>query len=276
VETPVLAFQTLASGSSGNVALVRSRRAVLALDLGIPARRTLVQRLAEAGVPPGHLTAALVSHEHSDHLGWAGLKWCIDAHVPVLAGRATLLAATHLHRAKAGTDVPGGLLQEIRAGATYLVEDVEVTPFAVPHDVPTFGYLLRSGSGSARRTLAVATDLGCARDDLVPYFADADALLLEANYDEGMLRGSPRHPLDKARVASDHGHLSNVQSGRFLQAVASASRTLPRAVVLAHLSRDHNTPDLAVGTVGREAAAVVRTVPVATAPAFDPGPWIAL
>lgn len=276
METPGLAFQTLASGSSGNLALVRSRHAVLALDLGIPARRTLVQRLADAGVPPGHLTAALVSHSHSDHLGWAGLKWCVDEGVPVLAGRPTLVAATTLHRDKAGGDVPAGVLQEIRAGATYLVEDVEVTPFAVPHDVPTFGFVLRSGRGGDRRTLVVATDLGCARDDLVPYFADADGLLLEANYDEGLLRRSPRHPRDKARVASDQGHLSNVQSGRFLTTVAGASRTLPRVVVLAHLSRDHNTPDLALGTVGHEASAVVCRVPVTTAPASEPGPWIAL
>ena len=273
---PVLSFQTLASGSSGNQALVRSRRAVLALDLGIPARRTLLQRLGEAGIPPGHVTAALVSHEHSDHLGWAGLKWCVDAGVPVLAGRSTLVAATGLHRARAGGDVPAGVLQEIRAGATYLVEDVEVTPFAVPHDVPTFGFVLRSGRGGDRRTLVIATDLGCARDDLVPFFTDADAVVLEANYDDAMLRGSPRHPRDKARVASDQGHLSNVQSGRFLTAVAGASRNLPRAVVLAHLSRDHNTPELALGTVGREAAAVAGRVPVSTAPASEPGPWIPL
>ncbi len=276
MDEAILGFQSLVSGSSGNLALVTSRRATLVLDLGIPVKKTLVQRLADAGVGPGTVKAALVSHEHSDHLGWWGLRWCIEGRIPVLAGRSTLQFAAKLHRARAGTEVPAGLLQEIRAGATYLVEDIEVTPFDVPHDVPTFGYVLRAGRGGNRRTLVVATDLGCARPELLPWFTDADALVLEANYDEDMLRRSPRHYLDKARVSSDRGHLSNVQSGRFLKEVADASRTLPRTVLLAHLSRDHNRPDLATATVQAESGPVGTRVPLHTAPAFEPGPAISL
>lgn len=271
-----LTFQTLASGSSGNLALVRSRRASILLDLGIPVRRTLEQRLEHAGLAAGGIHAALVSHEHSDHLGWWGLRLCSERRIPILGGRSTLVAATGLWRAKGTGDLRPGLLQEVRAGATYLVEDVEVTPFEVPHDVPTFGYVLRSGSGGARRSLVVATDLGCARPELLPWFQDADAVVLEANYDVDLLRHSRRHPLDKARVASDRGHLSNVQCGRFLKDVAEASRALPKVVLLAHLSRDHNRPDLATGTVTLEAGDAGRRVPIETAPASEPGPAITL
>jgi phosphoribosyl 1,2-cyclic phosphodiesterase len=276
VNEAVLTYQSLVSGSSGNLALVTSRRATIVLDLGIPVRRTLLQRLADAGVGPGTVKAALITHEHSDHLGWWGLRWCVEGRVPVLAGRSALLLASKLHKAKAGSEVPAGLLQEVRAGATYLVEDIEVTPFDLPHDVPTFGYVLRAGRGGDRRTLVVATDLGCARPELLPWFVDADAVVLEANYDEEMLRHSPRHYADRVRVASDRGHLSNVQSGRFLGEVADASRVLPRTVLLAHLSRDHNRPELATATVQAESGPVGQRVPLHTAPALEPGPVIVL
>ncbi len=276
MDDSVLSFRTLASGSSGNLAIVRSRRATLLMDLGIPTKKLLLQRLGEAGIVPGGVTAALVSHEHSDHVNWFGLQWCVAHRVPILGNRYALRFASSLYRAKSGHDVPDGLLQEVRAGSSYLVEDVEVTPFDVPHDVPTFGYVLRSGRGGLRRKVVVATDLGCARPELLPWFTDADAVILEANYDVEMLRRSPRHPLDKARVASDHGHLSNVQSGRFLKEIWEASRTLPKATLLAHLSRDHNRPELAENTVRYEAGPAGGRVPVHTAPAFEPGPEILL
>ncbi len=271
MDSPVLTFQTLASGSSGNLAVVRSRRATILLDLGIQVQRDLLQRLASAGVDPAATTAALVSHEHSDHLGAFGLRWCVDHRVPVLAGRSALVAAAELHRNKMSREVPAGLLQEVRAGATYLVQDMEVTPFDVPHDVPTFGYVIRTGTGDARKTIVVATDLGCARQELLPWFTDADAIVIEANYDEGMLSRSHRHPRDRARVASDRGHLSNTQSGVFLREVIEASRNRPRCILLAHLSRDHNRPELATETVLHQLASAGRGVPLHAAPASMAG-----
>ena len=78
-------------------------------------------------------------------------------------------------------------------------------------------------------------------------FLDSDLILIEANYDDEMLNRSPR--LDRGRVGSNVGHFSNAQAGKFLVRVLQESRKSPQAVVLCHLSADHNTPELARRTV---------------------------
>jgi len=93
----------------------------------------------------------------------------------------------------------------------------------------------------------MATDLGHNGNGLFEEFIDSDLILIEANYDENMLNQSRR--IDKNRVGSDHGHLSNFQAGKFLARVFQESSKIPSAVILCHLSRDHNTPELARGTV---------------------------
>jgi len=269
----MLRFRSLRSGSSGNMALVESAGAKVAIDLGIPTRRDLLEEVLQNGFGSGGGPAVvLISHRHADHLAWAGLRWNRESRIPLMGHREALDAAATLYRQKTGRAMPMDGVQEIHAGATYLVGDLEVVPFEVSHDVRTFGFLFRTGMGGMQRRLALATDLGHVGEQELPYFRDADGVVIEANYDEKMLRESPRHPVDKARVASDRGHLSNLQCGGFLQAVGECSVRLPRVVVLAHLSRDHNRPRLAEETVRRTARALDHRVPVVTAPAFEPGP----
>lgn len=255
------------------MALVETSRARVAVDLGIPARRDLLEEVRLNGFGAGPCPVAVViSHVHSDHLGWAGLRWNREARIPLMGHGEALAAAADLYRRKTGREMPWDGVQEIRPGATYLVGDLEMTPFEVSHDVRTFGFLFRTGVGGMQRRLVVATDLGRAGEEELPYFRDVDGVVIEANYDEGMLRRSTRHPRDKARVASPQGHLSNVQCGGFLQVAGECSIRLPRAVVLAHLSRDHNEPGLAEETVRRVARCLDHHVPVLTAPAFEAGP----
>lgn len=271
---PVLSVQTLASGSSGNMAVIRSARSTLVLDLGLPSGRATGRALAEAGVEVHDIRAVLVSHAHTDHLHRAALQWFAGARVPILAGPETARAAARLCEGN-GRPLEPGRLVPVRAGATYLVDDVEVTPFAVPHDVPTYGFTFVARGRDGTHKVTVATDLGCAPDRLLPHFADADAILIEANYNEDRLRRSRRHPLDKARVQSDRGHLSNLDAGRFLGRVLAASERPPSSVLLVHLSGDHNDPDLAIEDVrsamGRASALVSW---VAAAPRRGSGPLI--
>lgn len=268
----VLSVQTLASGSSGNMAVIRSARATLVLDMGLPSGRATGRALAEVGVEVHDIRAVLVSHAHTDHLHRAALQWFAAAGVPILAGPETARAAARLCD---GNGREPGCLVPVRAGATYLVEDIEVTPFSVPHDVPTYGFTFVAHGKAGPRKVTVATDLGCAPDPLLPHFADADAILIEANYNENRLRRSPRHPMDKARVGSDLGHLSNGEAGRFLGRVLAASDRPPSSVLLVHLSGDHNDPDLAVrdvrSSLGRPASI---TLPIGVAPRRGPGPVI--
>lgn len=269
-----LSLRTLASGSSGNLAVVRSRRTTLLLDFGLPSQLGIKNVLRAAGVNPTDIAAALVSHEHTDHLGYAGLRLLLDQGVPILGARETMSAAWRLHEARTGRPVPENAFLEVVPGSTYLLGDIEVTPFRVSHDVPTCGFRFAAGEGGDRRCAVVATDLGCAPDALLAHFAGADAVFLEANYNDDLLRKSPRHPVHKGRVAGDRGHLSNVQSGSFLRRLADAG-TLPRAVMLCHLSEDHNDPGLARMEVGGASGLEAR-VGLEAAPRHEPGPEVDL
>jgi len=269
---PTITVRTLASGSSGNMAVVRCDGTAIAIDAGIPTMRGTREALAAAGMEPRGLAALLVSHAHSDHLGAYGLRVMEEAEVPILASPDVAAAARVVYRRQFDRDLPSGWFRPLAAGTTYLVGRLEVTPFEVSHDVPTHGFVVaaRSASGGVRKVV-VATDLGHAPDELLPHFADADVVVLEANYNEAMLRLSPRLPADKDRVRSDRGHLANVAAGRFLRRIADESSRLPSRIVLAHLSEDHNRPDLAVSEVVTHARLGSRMPPTAPAPRRTPG-----
>ena len=76
-----------------------------------------------------------------------------------------------------------------------------------------------------------------------------DAVLIESNYDEGMLRSGPYPYCLKRRIASSDGHLSNSMSAREVRRLIDAGTT---RVILGHLSRENNTPIVARNTLERE------------------------
>ena len=67
-------------------------------------------------------------------------------------------------------------------------------------------------------------------------------MLIESNYDAGMLREGPYPWSVKARISGGYGHLSNDDTGRYLEKGLGEAC---RAVVLAHLSEPHNHPEVA-------------------------------
>lgn len=270
---PVLSVRTLASGSSGNLAVVRSMRTPILLDLGVSSRRGIARMLAAEGFDGDLPRVAVVSHSHTDHLNPSAVEWCMQAGISILAGPDTIRVALERGRRRDPNATPD--VFRLAIGTTYLVGDIEMTPFEVPHDVPTLGFVFSVSGPGGRRKIAVATDLGCTPDELVPYFADSDAIVLEANYNEALLRDSGRHPWDKARVASPQGHLSNRQAGRFLRRVSEASARPPSIVLLVHLSHDHNRPDRAIADVQAAIGpSLARRVRLAVAPRREPGPRI--
>ena len=240
-----LVFRTLGSGSSGNMAVVRCGETTLLLDIGLSSQRRIRERLDQAGISKESITAALVSHGHCDHLSYAGLKFCSDMGIPILGQLDTLNKATEVMVNRVGRLPDHGLLQKIRPGQRLVVGEIDVTTFFVPHDVPTIGFVLRP-AGCAFPKVTVVTDIGDTGDDLIGHFMDADAIFIEANYNEKMLRSSPRGVRDRARIKSTSGHLGNVESGRFIGRMYNLSARKPSIVTLMHLSGDHNTPECAV------------------------------
>jgi hypothetical protein len=149
------------------------------------------------------------------------------------------------------------------------VGDLEVTPFEISHDVPTFGFLFRTGIGGMQRRLALATDLGRVGEGELPYFRDADGVVIEANYDERMLQQSPRHPVDKVRVSSAGPPVEHSERGDSAGR-GGVLRSAPGWWCWP-ISPGSNEPRLAEET-GAAPLRAWRRVPVLAAPAFEPGP----
>jgi phosphoribosyl 1,2-cyclic phosphodiesterase len=242
-------FRALASGSSGNAYILRTDDSTLLFEAGLRFP-TLQNYLLAEGVDPADLTAIFISHEHRDHCHAAG-DLTAQYGTPIYANEK-VLRATGLRGERAAAILDIGKPQ--RFG------DVEVMSFGVSHDsVCPVGFVIRIGE----RTITLATDLGTANPDVVEAVGRADLVVLESNHDRDMLRQG-RYPSHlRERVAGPNGHLSNTQAAGILVKHVKHEGV---DVWLAHLSRENNTPALALRTVQRSLqAAGLGSVGVAVA-----------
>ncbi|MCD8383006.1 MAG: MBL fold metallo-hydrolase [Clostridiales bacterium] len=227
---------TLASGSSGNSTLCIQGNTCLLVDAGISCRK-ITTRLAQAGRSPEDLDGILVTHTHSDHI--SGLSILLKGRsVPVYATRA---AGQMLLRRVPSLSPEG--LYILEPGEEIAIGALTVCPFATPHDSPgSVGYRL---SGGGRRA-AVVTDLGWLSPEVLEALDGVDLALVEANHDVEWLRSGPYPPALQARILGDHGHLSNEMGGELAVRLA---RSGTGTLILAHLSRENNTPERARSVV---------------------------
>jgi len=231
-----LRFTILASGSTGNAAVIEHGGVRVLLDAGLSAKR-LEELLCGRGVQPGGMRCILVTHEHTDHvrgLGALARKY----RLPVYANMNTWNALDRVVG-----DLPDDLRVAFRTGDRLRFGDLEVESFPISHDAAEpVAYNFAAGGVK----LSIATDIGYMSPVVKEKTRDADVLVLEANHDVEMLRAG-RYPWNvKRRILSDVGHLSNEDAGEALCELIS-ERT--KRVYLAHLSRDHNLMDLAKLTV---------------------------
>jgi phosphoribosyl 1,2-cyclic phosphodiesterase len=234
----VFSLTVLGSGSAGNCSLIATSQCRLLIDAGFSARQ-ITQRLESIGVPPESLDGILITHEHSDHV--AGLEiFCRRFCVPIYSNPLT---AETLCRGSLA-DFPNWNL--FATGAVFSVKDIEIQSFYVPHDaVDPTAFVFTATEGS----IGFLTDLGYAPKLALERIRQVDTLVVETNHDERMLQEDSRRPWSvKQRILSRHGHLSNDAAAKF---VASIAGHRLRRVVLGHLSRDCNRPDLALGTMQR-------------------------
>jgi phosphoribosyl 1,2-cyclic phosphodiesterase len=226
----------LGSGSAGNSALIATDHCRLLVDGGLSARQ-LVLRLALCGLTPNELDGILLTHEHGDHV--CGLEvLCRKFQVPIYCNALTAEAIRY------------GSLGEhrnwriFRTGASFSICDVAVESFPVPHDaVEPVGYTFHAGSSG----VGYVTDLGQATRLTIERLGQVQTLVIETNHDEKMLQNDPCRPWPvKQRIQSRHGHLSNSAAASIVGQLLSGRIA---RVVLGHLSRDCNSPELAAGTM---------------------------
>lgn len=227
-------FAYLGSGSRGNAALIEVGQTRLLLDCGFSVVETR-RRLARLGLEPEALTGIIVTHEHSDHLsGVERLARRFELPVWMTPGTRAAWSAD---------SVPG--LELISAHDRFIVNDIEVSPYPVPHDArEPCQYVFSDGV----RRLGVLSDTGTITPFIREQLSGCDALLLECNHDPDMLTCGPYPEYLKRRVGGSMGHLSNAQAASLLEAIDTDTLS---HVVVAHLSEKNNTADLAREALAR-------------------------
>jgi phosphoribosyl 1,2-cyclic phosphodiesterase len=256
----LLTVHSIASGSEGNSLLVSAGGTHILVDAGISARR-ITAALSSLGLTPGDIAGVLVTHEHSDHT--AGLATLTKQYrLPLYAsgGTAGALCARIPHAAD--------VLHLLPRQGVLTLGDAQVTVFPTSHDAAE-SIDFRFDCGGA--ALGVLTDTGCVTPETEQALQGVDLLVLESNHDEDWLLSGPYPYYLKQRILGNRGHLSNDAAAALAQRMASAGT---RQFVLAHLSRENNTPERARQTMARALAGLDVSVTVAPRAELS-GPYIA-
>jgi phosphoribosyl 1,2-cyclic phosphodiesterase len=223
----------LSSGSIGNSFLVMSDGRGILIDAGISCKE-LESRMSSFGAEASQIEGLVLTHEHTDHVRSAR-RFAEESGVQVFGTRGTL-ALAQLDGMKTVTIAPA---------KNFTVGDLHIRPFKVRHlAAEPVAFAITIGA----KKVSIASDLGCVTPNAVSEMADSDLLLIEANYDERMLLAGDYPDFLKRAIKGDHGHLSNDDAG-VLSMRTATDKT--RKIVLVHLSKDNNTPEIAFETVER-------------------------
>ncbi len=229
-------FCPLCSGSSGNATYLEAGGARLLIDAGLSCKR-ITELLARIGVTPDLLSAILVTHEHIDHVrGVNVLSKKYD--LPVYANAETWTAMRQELK-----DVAPKNMCVFESDRDFYLAGARILPFTVPHDaIHCVGYTV-SADG---HKVGVCTDLGHADARILSILSGCELLLFEANHDVDMLMAGSYPYRLKKRILSGNGHMNNEDCGK---AIVKLYETGVRNVILGHLSRENNYPELAMVTV---------------------------
>ncbi len=228
----------LGSGSSGNAIYIASSKTRLLIDAGLSARQ-IALRLDQLGVVPESINGICVSHEHGDHV--AGLRVLQKRHgIPIYANAGTL---NGIKRQPKAHEIYTRVFQ---TGSAFEIGDITIEPFSVPHDAyEPVGFRVQT----AQSCVGTVTDLGMGTSLIREKLKGCQAIIVESNHDEDLLREAPRPWSLKQRIRSRQGHLSNIDAARLIS--ESATEALEH-VFLVHLSSDCNTPETALRTVASQ------------------------
>ena len=219
-------FASLGSGSRGNGTLIQSGETTLLIDCGFSAREA-EKRANRLNIDLKMLTALLITHEHSDHIG--GVK--------VLASKYQLPIYATPGTAGSLPDSLSKLIEVINCHRSFTIGDIDIDPFPVPHDArEPCQFVFKNG----HHRLGLLTDVGSSTAVIEQQLSGCHALMLEANHDLTMLEQGvyPEHL--KKRVGGRWGHLNNQQSAALLEKIDTSQL---QHLVAMHVSEKNNTPE---------------------------------
>ncbi|PJI08569.1 MULTISPECIES: MBL fold metallo-hydrolase [Clostridium] len=231
-------FCSLYSGSSGNSIFVASNNSKILVDAGLSGKN-IEKALKEIDENPREIDGIFVTHEHLDHIKGVGvLSRKYD--IPIYANEPTWKAMIR----NVGKIKDDNI--KITTEEYIKIKDMDVLSYRIPHDAASpCGYKILSDN----KSVCIATDLGYFSEEVKAAIKDSNLILLESNHDVEMLKFGPYPYNLKRRILSDVGHLSNEDCGKAIVDIAKESK---KKIVLGHLSRTNNYPELAYKTVVNE------------------------
>lgn len=226
----------LSSGSDGNLTYIETLNAKILLDAGLSASE-ITKRLALLRVTPEEINAILITHEHCDHI--KGLDvFASKYHTKVYVHNKGLWALkAKLKKCDKIQFMPFDDLD-------FYINDLLITNFPLSHDAEyCSGFCFKEKT----KKVSILTDLGYTNDEVLSKISGSVLVYIEANHDIEMLKNNPTYSLAlKHRIMGNKGHLSNIACAKAVEFLAHNGT---KQIMLAHLSRENNTPELAYGTI---------------------------
>ncbi len=220
----------LSSGSDGNLTYVETEKSRILVDDGLSCKET-DRRLSLLGISGSDIDGIILTHEHIDHIKGVDV-FSRKYDVPVYAHNDVW--RTLYQKLDKVPDKNKKIFTE-----TFAIKDMVIDPVEVPHDVKCFGFSITEND----KKISILTDLGHTDERIFKTVERSQLVYVEANHDVSMLRNNERYPLaTKMRIAGKNGHLSNDDSAKFIEKLV---KTGTKQIILAHLSTENNTPELA-------------------------------
>jgi len=232
-------FCSLYSGSTGNCLFIESDKAKILIDVGVSAKK-IIDALTSINISIHEIDAILITHEHIDHT--KALHTIANKYnIPVFANIETWNSLPEQN-----SKIETSLKKYFTVFEKFCIKDLEILPFSIPHDAANpCGFNIYN----FERKISIATDLGHMNKNILSHLENSNFIMLESNYDPSILKYSSYPYLLKKRIGGPNGHLSNDMAGKTI------SELIPKGlktVMLGHLSKENNFPELAYETVLNE------------------------
>lgn len=228
-------FCSLYSGSSGNSSLIQTENTKILVDVGESAKK-IADALNSINVEPTQIDAILITHEHSDHT--KGIStFSKKYNIPVYANKETWDSLKQHKEKMLEENIKYFTFDKFNIGDLYII------PFSIPHDAANPCGFNIFGSN---KKISIATDVGHITPAIFTNLQNSSFILLESNYDPEVLKCSSYPYQLKRRIAGPNGHLPNKEAGDTISKLIDSGL---KSVMLGHLSKENNFPELAHQTV---------------------------
>ncbi len=219
----------LSSGSKGNTTYIETQTTKILIDIGNTCKY-ITEKLSTIGVTLGEINAILITHTHTDHI--KGLKTFTNNY------SAPIYITEKMH-----PKIPYVKQYKYIESSLITIRDIKINIIKTSHDAEdSVGYIINNND----KSIVYITDTGYINKKYHPMLSNRDIYIMESNHDVEMLNNGPYPFPLRQRILSDKGHLSNHDSAKYIGDFIGPKTT---NIVLAHLSHENNTPELAKETL---------------------------